>query len=1125
MKVLSFLLVLCGSSFAAAPKPNVIFVLVDDLGYGDLGVFYQNSRNFAENRNLPAFVTPHLDELANGGMKLTRHYCPAPVCAPSRASLMLGVHQGHANVRDNQFDKELANNHTIASVLKQAGYATANIGKWGLQGGSGFPGHPQNRGFDYFFGYLAHGDAHLHYPKEQGAPIHDGFTEISAQLDKCYSTDLITARAKKWINERHTAAPADPFFLYLAYPAPHARLDVPTQAYPAGGGLTGGVQWTGTPGEVINTASGTINTWIHPDYATATWDHDNNATTAEVAWPDYAKRHATMIRRLDDAISDIKTLLADLSIAENTLIVFTSDNGPHNEAGSGGSYTQNPTFFRSYGGLDGIKRDMWEGGVRVPTIANWPAEIAAGSQSDTASQFHDWMPTFAELAGLSKPERSDGVSLVPTLTGEGTQKPGVVYSEYQNGGGANTPGYADFESAHQTQRGHMQMVHIGNFKGVRYNTTSHATDFRIYNVASDPKETTDLSGQPGIPTQQQFKDRVLQVRRAGGGVTRSYDSEAVPAVTVPSLVNGLDYRAYEKASIFVPDWESETATAQGTTTTPDVALRTGADDVGLLFSGYLRIPAEGDYTFSLNTDTGAFVRLHEAQLIDADLNYPSGSEATSGTIKLKAGNHPIRIYYKHTNSATHALTLQWSGPAIAKQEIPASAFFRESEAVPVPPTANPDTTSVTGPALIDVLANDFDDGTPSTLSINSVTTPAHGTAAIEGGAIRYVPATGFVGEDSFSYTISDGADTATALVKIAVLPATDLIWLPLNESSGTTAHDALDRPLGTLNGFPESPWTAGRLGNALNFDGIDDRVTLAGKKGVTGTAARTVSFWINANATQTAGARPTIVSWGAPNSSAAGTRFDINLNHSNGYKLRAEFNSAGLNFTTATRSDLRGAGWVHCAIVMPAGATTSQILGYIDGVAADSALEPNTSGGTAINTATTNDLAIARISDATNARAFGGLIDDVRIYPRALDAAEISALASETAERNQRNQWFFRHSGNPSPDTSSWDGDVDGDTFNATLEYALGGNPTVANREIAPLLHDAETKQFIFNRRREGLAPSAYIPEISATLAADSWSPLADPTVVAHPTLPGFDQVTVTVPEAERGFVRLRVEP
>lgn len=1125
MKFLPVLLALCGSVLAAAPKPNVIFVLVDDLGYGDLGVFYQNSRNFAVNRNLPAFVTPNLDALANGGMRLTRHYCPAPVCAPSRASLMLGVHQGHANVRDNQFDKELANNHTIASVLKQAGYATANIGKWGLQGGSGFPGHPQNRGFDYFFGYLAHEDAHLHYPKEEGAQIHEGFTDVTAQLDKCYSTDLITARAKKWINERHSAAPADPFFLYLAYPAPHARLDVPTQAYPAGGGLAGGVQWTGTAGEPINTANGTVNSWIHPDYASATWDDDNNAATAEVAWPAYAKRHATMIRRLDDAIADIRTLLTDLAVAENTLIVFSSDNGPHNEAGSGGSYTQDPRFFRSYAGMDGIKRDMWEGGVRVPTIANWPAKIATASQSDSPSQFHDWMPTFAELAGLPQPERSDGVSLVPTLTAEGTQLAGIVYSEYQNGGGANSPNYANFEGAHITTRGHMQMVHIGNFKGVRYNTTSHATDFRIYNVAIDPKETTDLSGQAGVPTQQQFKDRVLQVRRTGGGTTRSYDSEPVPAVALPGVVNGLDYRAFEKATSYVPNWETETSATSGTVSSLDLSVRTRANDIGLLFSGHLQVPADGDYTFSLSTDSGAFVRLHEAQLIDADMGYAGGSEVNSGTIKLKAGYHPLHIHYRHGNAATHSLALQWSGPGITKQAIPASAYFRQGESVPVPPTANADRASATGPVLIQVLANDFDDGTPVALSITSVAQPSHGSAVKEGNSIRYTPAAGFIGEDRFDYTITDGADTATATITVAVLPLTDLIWLPLNESTGTVAHDALEQGIGSLNGFPESPWAPGRTGNALTFDGTDDRLTLGGKKGVTGTAARTVSFWVNVNATQTAGTRPTIVSWGAANSAAAGTRFDINLNHSNGYRLRAEFNSAGANFTTPARSDLRGAGWVHCAIVVPAGATVSQVQGYIDGVLATQTIEPTNSGGVAINTSSVNDVAIGRISDATGARAFGGLIDDVRIYPRALDASEIAELANETPEQNLRNQWHFRHTGDPSPDTSAWDRNQDGDLFNATLEYALGGNPTARDTAIAPVLSGDATKAFSFNRRRDGIPASSYIAETSTALVAGTWSPLGNPSVVPHPTLEGFDLVTVPVPVSDLGFVRLRVEP
>jgi hypothetical protein len=239
-----------------AVQPNILFILTDDLGPGDLGVLWQNGRSGDQK-----FATPHLDTFAAEGVRLTRHYCPAPVCAPSRASLLLGVHQGHANVRDNQFDKALEDNLTLGSVMKEAGYATATIGKWGLHGGSSAPAHPQHRGFDYFFGYLEHGDAHRHYPTETGMNLYDGFTDVGSQLDKCYSTDLWTARAKDWIADHHAAQPTQPFFLYLSYTAPHARLNVPTQAYPAGGGLSGGLQWNGID---TNPATPTINTATDP---------------------------------------------------------------------------------------------------------------------------------------------------------------------------------------------------------------------------------------------------------------------------------------------------------------------------------------------------------------------------------------------------------------------------------------------------------------------------------------------------------------------------------------------------------------------------------------------------------------------------------------------------------------------------------------------------------------------------------------------------------------------------------------------------------------------------------------------------------------------------------------------
>jgi arylsulfatase A-like enzyme len=1102
---------------ADAPRPNVIFVLCDDMGWGDLGVFYQNSRTSTEK-----FATPKLDTFANEGLQLRRHYAPAPVCAPSRASLILGVHQGHSNLRNNQFDQTLDDNHTLGTVMKGAGYATACIGKWGVQGPgtpANQPSHPSKRGFDYFFGYLSHLAAHYHYPEEltgndnQGQPnaFFENTTNITAQLAKCYSTDLVTARAKKWIADQHTAAPAQPFFLYLTYAAPHAQLDVPTQAYPAGDGLDGGLQWTGTSGNMINTASGTINSWIHPDYA------------SQAGWSDAAKRHATMMRRIDDSMGDLLATLDELGIDDNTLIVFTSDNGPANEAGSGGSFTHDPRFFGSYGPFEGIKRDVLEGGMRVPALVRWPAGIAAGGVSQIPTQFHDWLPTFAELAGMPQPERADGVSLVPTLTGTGTQRPSTVYAEYSYAG--NTPNWTTaFPNHANDPRNEMQVLFLNGYKGIRTGIGSHADDFRIYDTLTDPAEAANLSGQAGVPTQQQLKDKVLQLRRANSGSARSYlDSQPVPPVTSPAVVNGIEWKAYEKATPWVPDWETETPAASGNASSPNLTVRTRDTDIGMLFSGYLHVPADGDYTFTLNTDTGAFVRLHALQLIDADFGYTGGTERSSGTINLKAGYHPLHIHYRHANAASHLLDLQWTGPGIAKQAIPASAYFREGIPVPVPPVANPDTTSTTGSTLIGVLANDTDDGSPSPLAIALITTPAHGTAVVEGTAIRYTPHNGFLGEDRFNYTITDGTDTATAPVSVTVVPATTSIWLPLDESAGTVAHDALGRPLGALANFPASPWIAGKLGNALTFDGNDDRVSLTGNKGITGTAARTVSFWINAYATQTSGTRPTMVSWGASNATGTGNRFDINLNHTSGYKLRSEFNSAGVNFTTPARSDLRGTGWVHCAIVMPANATVSQIQAYIDGVAATPVLEPTNSGTVAINTGNTNDVVIGRMADGTTARGFGGVIDDVRIFPEALDAARIAAMATETPEKNQHGAWYFRHSGNPSPTATDWSTDSDHDGFVAWLEYALGGNPTTGDTSIAPVFSQGV---FRFNRRKAGIAPTSYHPQVSESLQAGSWTSLVDFTVSPHPDMPDFDIVSVPLPASTTParFVRLEVD-
>lgn len=670
------------SALAEAPKPNIIFVLCDDLGYGDTGTFFQNLRAAKNDRSEPWHFTPKLDRLAADGLRLPAHYCPAPVCAPSRASFLSGVHQGQAVVRDNQFDKALGDNHTVASVLKQAGYATAAIGKWGLQGGLNgnsqpdWKAYPLKRGFDFFHGYVRHGDGHEHYPKEgkyRGRKqVWEDRSEISEQLDKCYTTDLFTARAKRWIADHHEARPAQPFFLYLAFDTPHAVLELPTMAYPEGGGLSGGLQWTGKSGSMINTAAGTIDSYYHPDYASATWDADKNPATPEVAWPDVYKRYATSVRRIDDCVGDLRQTLADLGLGKDTLIVFTTDNGPSMESYLKEDYRAD--FFNSFGPFDGIKRDTLEGGVRVGAIANWPAGVPAGRTSEEPSQFHDWLPTFCELAGVPAPARSTGTSLVPTLANKDGQRPSTIYVEYQVGGA--TPKYQEFGPSNRGRiRKQMQMLRIGNHTGVRYNIGSHADPFEIYDTTADPGQRKNLAA--ALPElQQQMKDRVLRLRRPNGSAPRPYDAELVPPVAA-KVVPGVEWKVHEGSFPWVSELAGLQATASGIAAVPDLAKRTRDHDFAMTFTGYLKVPQDGSYDFSLGTDTGAVFRLHEAVVIDADHGYRQREER-SGSVNLRAGYHPFTISYVRRGAGDPSLLLSWSGPSLAKQPIPESAFYHEA---------------------------------------------------------------------------------------------------------------------------------------------------------------------------------------------------------------------------------------------------------------------------------------------------------------------------------------------------------------------------------------------------------------------------------------------------------------
>ncbi len=672
---------LCGQLPAATP-PNIIFILTDDLGLGDVGVFFQNARRAANDRAEPWHLTPQLDRMAAEGVQLRQHYCPAPVCAPSRASLLLGVHQGHANVRDNQFDKALENNHTLASVLKGAGYATACVGKWGVQGKrddalpNRWPAHPLSRGFDSYFGYIGHNAGHWHYPKEDGQVLLDGATDVTTNFDRCYTTDLFTARAKKWIVDQHAAKPQQPFFLYLAYDTPHAKLQLPPGTFPVGAGARGGVQWLGTPGHMINTADGTPDSFTHPDYATATWDHDRDRATPEQPWPDVYKRYASDVRRIDECVGDLLQLLKDLRIDDNTLVVFTSDNGPSKESYLKENY--DPGFFNSFGPHDGIKRDLWEGGIRVGALARWPGQVPRGRVSEEPSQFHDWLPTFAELAGVPSPARSDGVSLVPTLTGRGTQMPSRVYVEYSQN--QRTPPYEEFAPIHRGRvREQMQALRVGDFMGVRYQIKEHAAPYEIYNVVTDPQQTNNLARLPAFAAlQQQMHDTVLRVRRPDTQAKRPYDNEFVPAVKTSNIISGLEWRAFEQSTPWVAKLDDVKPTATGTGGEVSPGVTKNAD--ALLFTGYLEVPSDGEYTFHLTANSGALLRLHEATVIDADFGH-AASDEVSGAIRLQAGRHPFRLYYRRS-AAAPALKLQWSSATLPRQDVPASAFSRKNTSGP-----------------------------------------------------------------------------------------------------------------------------------------------------------------------------------------------------------------------------------------------------------------------------------------------------------------------------------------------------------------------------------------------------------------------------------------------------------
>jgi arylsulfatase A-like enzyme len=386
----------CAAGEAPSKKPNIVFVLADDLGYGDLGCYGQEQ-----------IRTAVIDGLASQGMRFTQCYAGSTVCAPSRCSLMTGLHTGHGTIRGNAAVPLRPQDRTVAELLKESGYATALIGKWGL-GETKSTGAPNKKGFDTFFGFIDQGHAHNYYPdylwrNGSKAPIEENVqsaTSNVAEKRAVYAPDLFLKEALNFVDEHK----AGPFFLYFATTVPHANNER-TKA-------------EGNGNEVPSLGQ-----------------------YADREWPAAEKSKAAMITRMDADVGKLLAKLKELKLDDNTIVFFTSDNGPHKEGGN------DPRFFNSAGGLRGIKRDLYEGGIREPMIVRWPGHVPAGSVSNVAWAFWDVLPTCADLAGAKAPERIDGISVAPTLLGKGEQaNHPYLYWEFHEGGSKQAVRFGDWKA-------------------------------------------------------------------------------------------------------------------------------------------------------------------------------------------------------------------------------------------------------------------------------------------------------------------------------------------------------------------------------------------------------------------------------------------------------------------------------------------------------------------------------------------------------------------------------------------------------------------------------------------------------------------------------------------------------
>ncbi len=716
---------------ASGKRPNVILILCDDLGWGDLGAFWQNQR---ADKGLPHIDTPHMDAAMRAGVMMTNAYTTAPVCAPARASMVTGKNQGHCNLRHNMFDCPIDSHMTIGTVMQAAGYDTWHLGKWGI--GGGYQGQGQSglasaairramacdAGFDYSYGYPAHMHGHSYYHWEgnmdtmEGSPLVENVSaaayasgryatlstgkataggEMAFERDPaqgatyyrrvvsneevqfCYDVDLFTAKLKQLIDQQLTAYSDKPFFAYACYTTVHGsgnrrdpaikntgQAHVPPSGidYPelnaADAKWGGGVTFEKRDGKLaFKGTAETANAYIHPDYKVYdSWGR---------------RRYATMVRRLDEAIGDLRHFLKVRGLEEDTLILFTSDNGPAGEnlgaGGNGPSYTNwvnsETNGFDSNGPFKGMKRWSYEGGLREPTFAVWPGTIPASEaamprQSAHPFQFPAWMATLADVAGVPQPAHCDGVSILPELTGSGVQLPARIYGEYEDGGSGQGFGFE-------------QMVRDGDYVLIRNHGKQGGVP-ELYCVTTDEGQATNLANDAAYAERvQQMSQLFLTCRMPGGqlgtdyyGGTKSVDRMALPAVPTAEIAADWEVRLYTEGAEgwpWVPNFR--TMYPQRSFSVRDMAAlmaalpETGA--YGVSVRGWIEVPAERDVTFTASGAGGCQCWVHEAHALEWEAG-DCAARAKRVTLKLAQGRHPFRLYLTTTSGKSGLCAVTWA---------------------------------------------------------------------------------------------------------------------------------------------------------------------------------------------------------------------------------------------------------------------------------------------------------------------------------------------------------------------------------------------------------------------------------------------------------------------------------